>query len=123
MNASDDLVLETPCWYPRSSANGLGCLRRIGENDARAPTSNGPGLLVLTGRFHLWCLGKKWNALAGFAAGTWVIDLLEWISSLGVDSRCHHQVMGLLLGYSAKSIAEHIDIVFGGEVVESGYAS
>ena len=88
----------------------------VGENDAREAHIK---LTRVVGSDRAIPFVVPWKemecALAGFAAETWVIDLLEWICSLGVDSRCHHQVMGLLLGYSAKSIAEHIDIVFAGD--------
>ena len=52
-------------------------------------------------------------AMAGFAAEEWVIDLLEWlVHSVDIESRRHHWIMGLLLGYSPSAIAEHDRIVF-----------
>ena len=44
-------------------------------------------------------------AMTGFAAEPWVIDLLAW--SYRQPLRQHHQILGLLLGYSAKAIAKH----------------
>ena len=117
MNASDDLVLEHALLVSRGvRPMALVAYVGVSENEAREAH------IILTravGSDRAIPFVVPWQemecALAGFAAETWVIDLLEWICLLGVDSRRHHQVMGLLLGYSAKSIAEHNDIVFAGD--------
>ena len=44
-------------------------------------------------------------AMTGFAAAPWVVDLLAW--SYGQPLRQHHQIIGLLLGYSVQAIGEH----------------
>ena len=45
------------------------------------------------------------GAVSGFAAEPWVVDLLAW--SYDQPVRQAHQIRGLLLGYSARAIAEH----------------
>lgn len=54
--------------------------------------------------FVLPCRGQE-HALVGFAAEAWVIELLDWIQ--GQPGQQYHQIMGLLLGYSPRAIAEH----------------
>ena len=51
-------------------------------------------------------------AMTGFAAAPWVVDLLAW--SYEQPLRQHHQIIGLLLGYSVQAIAEHDAREFGG---------
>ena len=45
-------------------------------------------------------------AMAGFAAEQWVVDLLAW-SYANAPLQQHHRIIGLLLGYSPRDIAEH----------------
>ena len=45
-------------------------------------------------------------ATAGYASEQWVIDLLKWLYR-DAPPRQFHQILGLLLGYSPKCIAEH----------------
>lgn len=75
---------------------------------------------------RLWKVTAKWGnvipfvfprkdmdcAMAGFAAAEWVIDLLRW--SYDQPWRRHHQIVGLLLGYTPSAIAEHDAHEFAG---------
>ena len=56
------------------------------------------------------------HAVVGYAAAEWVIDLLKW--SYGQPVRRYHQIIGLLLGYSADEIAQHDIALFVGEPTE-----
>ena len=53
------------------------------------------------------------HAIAGYAAAEWVIDLLKW--SYDQPVRNYHQIVGLLLGYSANEIEQHDTALFAGE--------
>ena len=50
------------------------------------------------------------HAVVGYAAAEWVIDLLKW--SYNQPVRRYHQIIGLLLGYSANEIARHDRALF-----------
>ena len=54
-------------------------------------------------------------AMTGYAAATWVVDLLAW--SYKQPIRQHHRIIGLLLGYSANAIAEHDAREFAGKPI------
>ena len=54
-------------------------------------------------------------AMTGYAAATWVVDLLAW--SYKQPVRQHHRIIGLLLGYSVKAIAEHDAREFAGKPI------
>lgn len=47
------------------------------------------------------------SAAFGFAAHRWVIDLLGWLDAPEVPRARAHEILGLLLGYSAPAIARH----------------
>lgn len=47
------------------------------------------------------------GAAFGYAANRWVIDLLTWALSGDVPPARKHEILGLLLGYSATAIARH----------------
>lgn len=51
-------------------------------------------------------------AMTGYASAQWVIDLLDW--SYDQPLRQHHQIMGLLLGYSSEQIGQHDAREFAG---------
>ncbi len=53
-------------------------------------------------------------AMTGFAAAQWVIDLLAW-SYANAPLQHHHQIIGLLLGYSVNAIAKHDARQFAGK--------
>ena len=53
------------------------------------------------------------DAMTGFAAEPWVIDLLAW--AYNQPERQYHQIVGLLLGYSAQAIAKHDRICYAGD--------
>ena len=98
MNASDDLVLEHALLVSRGvRPMALVAYVGVGDNEAREAHAI---LTQAVGSDRAIPFVVPWQemecALAGFAAETWVIDLLEWICSLGVGSRRHHQVMGEL---------------------------
>ena len=47
----------------------------------------------------------------GYAAHRWAIDLLEWLlAGEGLPPRRKHEILGLLLGYSASAIARHQEL-------------
>ena len=52
-------------------------------------------------------------AMTGYASAKWVIELLDW--SYDQPIRQHHQIMGLLLGYSSKQIGQHDAFEFAGD--------
>ena len=54
-------------------------------------------------------------AMTGYAAATWVVDLLAW--SYKQPLRQHHRIIGLLLGYSATAIADHDAREFAGKPI------
>lgn len=45
----------------------------------------------------------------GFASHKWAVDLLEWITGGNVPDYLMHTMLGLLLGYDPKDIADHYD--------------
>lgn len=53
------------------------------------------------------------RAVCGYAAKQWCVDLLQWTYSIKQDRHHAHEIMGLLLGYSAEAIAEHHERVSG----------
>ena len=55
-------------------------------------------------------------AMTGYAAAPWVIELLAW-SYEHAPLKQQHQIMGLLLGYSASQIAEHDAREFAGKPI------
>ena len=54
-------------------------------------------------------------AMTGYAAASWVVDLLAW--SYEQPLHQHHRIIGLLLGYSVSAIAEHDAREFSGKPV------
>lgn len=48
------------------------------------------------------------QAVCGFAAARWVIDLHEWVlQTPALPEKHFHHILGLLLGYSAHAIRDH----------------
>ena len=118
MKASEDLILEHALLVSRG-VRPMALVAYVDLHDSdmleaydqlvQALGSNGAIPFVLPWR-EMDC------AVAGFAAERWVIGMLEWMCSPDlVDPRRHHQLMGLLLGYSPGSIAEHDDVMFAGD--------
>ena len=43
----------------------------------------------------------------GYAAASWLVDLLQWVHRPDVPDQQAHQILGLMLGYSAHAIRLH----------------
>lgn len=51
--------------------------------------------------------GEDGNASFGYAAHGWAVNLLRWAVSGGIPPARTHEILGLLLGYSAAAISRH----------------
>ena len=63
------------------------------------------------------------TAAAGYASEQWAIDLLAWAHSPDVPFRAHHLILGMLLGYSPRSVAAYDALEWAGNPTERGLGS
>lgn len=56
---------------------------------------------------------EKDSASCGYAARSWVIDLFRWACLPEIPPRRRHEILGLLLGYSAEAIGAHQELGAG----------
>lgn len=106
---SDDLLSE----QAYTVARGVRALAILGQCESTPETMLAVAtrieLLAAPGAIPFVCDAKNGMAEYGYAAETWVVDLLEWLlhsdTNVVPDAYRHH-VVGLLLGYAPSAIRD-----------------
>ena len=110
---SDDLINEQS-WLVARGVRHLALLQSIDKDEKAMDSmfvklnqmSVEPAIPFVLPRKDIDC------AMTGYASAKWVIDLLDW--SYDQPLRQHHQIIGLLLGYSSEQIGQHDALEFAG---------